>query len=58
MIKCPLCSKKIKKQNLYNYFKITLGNFINGVFTGEKILYFHVECLRITERCKSSLLTP
>jgi len=58
MIKCPLCTKELKKQNLYNNFQITLGDFINGVFKGDKILYFHVECLRITEHRKNPLLTP
>ena len=58
MIKCPLCSEELKKQNLYKHFQITLGNFINGVFKSEKILYFHRECLRTSEHRKSPLLTP
>lgn len=58
MIKCPLCSEELKKQNSYKHFQITLGNFINGVFKGEKILYFHTECLRTSEHRKSPLLTP
>ena len=57
MIKCPLCSEELKEQNLDKYFQITLGDFINGVFKGEKILYFHVECLRTSEHRKNPLLT-
>ncbi len=58
MIKCPLCSVELKEQNLNKYFQITLGDFINGVFKGETILYFHAECLRTSENRKSLLLTP
>ena len=58
MIKCPLCSKELKEQNLYKYFQITLGDFINGVFKGEKILYFHAECILTSEHRKNPLLTP
>lgn len=58
MIKCHLCSDELKMQNLYKHFKITLGDFKNGIFKGEKILYFHTECLRISEHPKSPLLTP
>ena len=57
MIKCPLCSEELKEQNLDKYFQITLGDFINGVFKGEKILYYHVECLRTSEHLKNPLLT-
>ncbi len=57
MIKCPLCSEELKEQNLYKYFQITLGDLINGVFKGEKILYFHRECLRTSEHRNSPLLT-
>lgn len=58
MIKCPLCSEELKEQNLSKSFQIALGDFINGVFKGEKILYFHTECLCTLEHRKSSLLTP
>ncbi len=58
MIKCPLCSEELKEQNLYKCFQITLGDFINGVFKGEKVLYFHAECIPTSEHHKSSLLTP
>ena len=57
MITCPLCSEELKEQNLDKYFQITLGDFINGLFKGEKILYFHPECLRPSERRKNPLLT-
>jgi hypothetical protein len=58
MINCPLCSEELKEQNLYKYFQISLGDFINGAFKGDKILYFHPKCLRNSEHSKSPLLTP
>ena len=58
MIKCPLCSEELKEQNLNKHFQITFGDFINGVFKGEKILYFHSECLLTSEHHKNPLLTP
>jgi len=58
MIKCPLCSEELKEQNLHKYFQITLGDFINGTFKGDKIFYFHAECIRTSEHRKSPLLTP
>ena len=57
MIKCPICSEELKEQNLYSCFQITLGNFIKGVFEGEKVFYYHSGCLSIPERYKNSLLT-
>ena len=56
MIKCPLCLEELKEQNLYKFFQITLGDFINGVFKGEKVLYFHRECLCSSEQRKNPLL--
>ena len=56
MIKCPLCSEELKEQNLDKYLQITLGDFIHGVFKGEKILYFHVECLLTSEHRKNPLI--
>ena len=58
MIHCLLCSEELKEQNLYKYFQISLGDFINGAFKGDKILYFHPKCLRNSEHSKSPLLTP
>jgi len=58
MINCPLCSEELKEQNLYKYFQISLGDFINGAFKGDKILYFHPECLRKSEHRNNPLLTP
>jgi len=58
MIHCLLCSEELKEQNLYKYFQISLGDFKNGVFRGDKILYFHPKCLRNSEHSKSPLQTP
>jgi hypothetical protein len=45
MISCSLCGEEIKLSRLNNAFKITLGNFINGNFYGNKSLYYHKNCL-------------
>ncbi len=58
MINCPICSEELKEQNRYKYFQISLGDFKNGVFRGDKILYFHPKCLRNSEHSKSPLQTP
>ena len=57
MIKCPICSEELKEQNLSSCFQITLGNFISGVFKGEKVFYYHSRCLSIPEHNKNPLLT-
>ena len=57
MTMCPICSEELKEQNLYKHFQITLGNFINGVFKGEKVHYIHADCLRTSEHNNNPLLT-
>lgn len=45
MVKCKICGTDIKKENQNKVFQFTLGNTINGIFQGNKILYYHVDCL-------------
>lgn len=45
MINCYLCKREIKIQDLRKSFQITLGNIINGKFYGEKVLFYHKDCL-------------
>ncbi|MFW9945226.1 MAG: hypothetical protein ACFFDX_00200 [Candidatus Odinarchaeota archaeon] len=45
MINCYLCKREIKIQDLRKSFQITLGNITNGKFNGEKVFFYHKECL-------------
>lgn len=45
MVNCYLCKREIKIQDLRKSFQITLGNIINGKFYGEKVLFYHKDCL-------------
>jgi len=45
MIICNLCNEEILVKELKNSFQITLGNAINGKFSCEKMLFYHLECL-------------
>jgi hypothetical protein len=58
MVKCYLCSKDLKEQNLDKHFQITLGDFIKGEFKGDDILYIHTQCLDTSEFLKNPLFTP
>lgn len=57
MDNCYLCKREIKIQDLRKSFQITLGNLINGKFYGEKVLFFHKDCL-INDVNRESRVTP
>jgi hypothetical protein len=45
-IYCAKCHKEIKKVNINNAFKITIGLIMKYDFIpGEKSVFFHQECL-------------
>lgn len=57
MIICNLCSKEILVKELKNSFQITLGNAINGKFSGQKMFFYHLECLMGNQKSEKQLKT-
>ena len=56
MAKCKTCGTEIRMKNLNKVFQFTLGNTINGIFQGNKTIYYHVDCLNGKDRSKKGLL--
>lgn len=42
---CQICKQTISDKDLSKTYQFTLGNMINGKFTGIKKQYFHVRCM-------------
>ncbi|MFW9939009.1 MAG: hypothetical protein ACFFD5_15295 [Candidatus Thorarchaeota archaeon] len=55
MIKCPVCGKEIKHENLNKAFKISLGNLLDGKFYVSKSLFYHTDCLVNDQYCEEQL---
>jgi hypothetical protein len=58
MIKCEICGKNIRYQNLKYVFQFTLGNINSGKFVYENSnnYYYHVECLDKLEKSETKFL--
>ncbi|MFX1394742.1 MAG: hypothetical protein ACFFAH_14370 [Promethearchaeota archaeon] len=42
---CDRCGKEINNAHLNKVIKITYGNIKKNTFSGEKVRYYHVECI-------------
>ena len=42
---CTICGNSIKNEELYQNFRIRIGNFEEDKFRAETVCYFHARCL-------------